>query len=89
MLNGTTTAPSLLRTNEMAAIGALEGLTSLEELNFNNIKGLTGIPAYVAQLPLKELSLCYCPVTSLPPSSAVRGSAALQSPPNTAVAHLF
>lgn len=63
----------------MAAIGALEGLTSLEELNFNKIKGLTGIPAYVAQLPLKELSLCYCPVTSLPPSGAVRGLSALQS----------
>jgi len=61
---------TLDRTNEMAAIGALEGLTSLEELNFNKIKGLTGIPAYVAQLPLKELSLCYCPVTSLPPSGA-------------------
>ncbi len=60
-----------LRSGEMAAIGALEGLTRLEALSLNSIRGLTGIPACVARLPLKELTLCYCPIVSLPAAHMV------------------
>ena len=59
------------RSGEMAAIGALDGLTRLEALSLNSIKGLTGIPACVARLPLKELTLCYCPIVSLPAADMV------------------
>lgn len=59
----------------MAAIGALVGLTSLEDLSFHNIKGLRRVPSCVAQLPLRSLALCYCPIATLPPADAVRVTA--------------